>query len=78
MTTLGEGATAFDEAALDAFADRMIGVLNDACTALMTSIGHQSGLFGTLAPTSARPVLPRGRRPLLRRLPKVSRGDGRR
>ena len=32
MTTLGEGATAFDEAALDAFADRMIGVLNDACT----------------------------------------------
>jgi SAM-dependent methyltransferase len=53
MTTLGEGATALDEAALDAFADRMIGVLNDACTALMTSIGHQSGLFGTLATTGS-------------------------
>jgi hypothetical protein len=35
----------------------MIGVLNDACTALMTSIGHQSGLFGTLATTgSATPA----------------------
>jgi hypothetical protein len=29
----------------------MIGVINDACTALMTSIGHQTGLFGTLAAT---------------------------
>ena len=51
MTTLDEGETALDEAALDAFADRMIGVLNDGCTALMTSIGHQAGLFGTLATT---------------------------
>ena len=49
MTTLDEGETALDEAALDAFADRMIGVLNAGCTALMTSIGHQTGLFGTLA-----------------------------
>jgi SAM-dependent methyltransferase len=38
-----------DAAALDAFADRMIGVLNDGCTAPMTSIGHQTGLFDTLA-----------------------------
>ena len=53
MTTLGEGETALDEAALDAFADRMIGVLNDGCTALMTSIGHQAGLFGTLATTGS-------------------------
>src|SRR4029453_3038601 len=51
MTTLQERATELDEAALDAFADRMIGVLNDGCTALMTSIGHQTGLFGTLATT---------------------------
>jgi SAM-dependent methyltransferase len=51
MTTLKEPETALDEAALEAFADRMIGVLNDACTALMTSIGHQTGLFSTLAAT---------------------------
>jgi len=31
----------------------MIGVLNDGCTALMTSIGHQAGLFGTLATTGS-------------------------
>ena len=49
MATPDEGETALDEAALDAFADRMIGVLNAGCTALMTSIGHQAGLFGTLA-----------------------------
>ena len=49
MTTLQERQTALDEAALEAFADRMVGVLNDACIALMISIGHQTGLFGTLA-----------------------------
>jgi len=48
MTTLEERETALDEAALEAFADRMIVVLNDACTALMISIGHQTGLFGAL------------------------------
>ena len=53
MATPDEGETALDEAALDAFADRMIGVLNDGCTALMTSIGHQAGLFGTLATTGS-------------------------
>ena len=51
MTTLKERETALDEAALEAFADRMIGVLNDGCTALLTSIGHQTGLFSTLAAT---------------------------
>ena len=49
MTTVQERTTVLDEAALEAFADRMIVVLNDACTALMTSIGHQTGLFGALA-----------------------------
>jgi SAM-dependent methyltransferase len=48
MTTLEERETALDEAALEAFADRVIDVLNDACTALMISIGHQTGLFGAL------------------------------
>jgi 2-polyprenyl-3-methyl-5-hydroxy-6-metoxy-1,4-benzoquinol methylase len=53
MTTLEERETALDEAALEAFADRMIGVLNDACSALMISIGHQTGLFGALHGTGA-------------------------
>jgi SAM-dependent methyltransferase len=51
MTALKERETALDEAALEAFADRMIGVLNDGCTALLTSIGHQTGLFNTLDAT---------------------------
>ena len=52
MTMLQERETALDQGALEAFADRMIGILNDACTALLTSIGHQTGVFGTLAATS--------------------------
>jgi SAM-dependent methyltransferase len=51
MTTLKERETALDEAAVEAFGDRIIGVLNDGCTALLTSIGHQTGLFRTLAAT---------------------------
>ncbi len=52
MTALEERETALDEVALEAFADRMIGVLNDACIALLISIGHQTGLFSTLAAIS--------------------------
>ena len=62
MATLDEGETALDEAALDAFADRMIGVLNDGCTALMTSIGHQSGCSARWPP-AARRRRHRSRRP---------------
>jgi SAM-dependent methyltransferase len=51
MTTLKEREATLDAAALDAFGDRMIDVLNDGCTALLTSIGHQTGLFSTLART---------------------------
>jgi hypothetical protein len=47
MTTLGEGNRTRRGRA-GAFADRMIVVLNDASTALMISIGHQTGLFGAL------------------------------
>jgi SAM-dependent methyltransferase len=47
-------APKLDQAAVEAFGDRVIGVLNDACTALMTSIGHQTGLFDALA--AAGPV----------------------
>ena len=46
MTTT---AAAFDHARAEAFGERMVGVLNDACLALMTSIGHQTGLFDTMA-----------------------------
>ena len=41
-----------DAVAVEEFGDRMVGMLNQACTALMTSIGHQTGLFDALA---ARP-----------------------
>jgi SAM-dependent methyltransferase len=43
-----------DAAEAEAFAGKMMGILNDAGLALMTSIGHQTGLFDTLAtlPTS--------------------------
>jgi len=37
-----------DSAKSDAFAERMIDMLNNGALALMTSIGHRSGLFDTL------------------------------
>lgn len=39
----------FDEARSEAFAGRMVDVLNGAGIALMTSIGHQVGLFDVMA-----------------------------
>jgi hypothetical protein len=38
-----------DEARAEEFAGKMVGVLNDAMLALMSSIGHQTGLFDTMA-----------------------------
>jgi len=38
-----------DQAKAEAFAGKMLGVLNDACIALLGSIGHQTGLFDKLA-----------------------------
>ena len=40
---------ASDEARAEAFAGRMVDVLNGAGLALMTSIGHQVGLFDAMA-----------------------------
>ncbi len=40
---------AFDPARAEAFAGQMIGMINGACLGLMTSIGHQTGLFDVLA-----------------------------
>jgi SAM-dependent methyltransferase len=39
----------FDEAKLEVFAGHMVEVLNNGAVALMTSIGHQTGLFDTMA-----------------------------
>jgi 2-polyprenyl-3-methyl-5-hydroxy-6-metoxy-1,4-benzoquinol methylase len=44
-----ESAQGMDEAKVEQFAERMLGVLNDAMLALMTSIGHQTGLYDTMA-----------------------------
>jgi len=38
-----------DQARSEAFAERMLGVLNDAAIALMTSVGHRTGLFDAMA-----------------------------
>lgn len=49
----------FDQGRADAFAERVIGVLNGGAIALMTSIGHRTGLFDTmagLAPSTADEV----------------------
>jgi len=42
-------ATQLDTARADAFADRMVGMLNEASIALMASIGHRTGLFDAMA-----------------------------
>lgn len=40
---------AFDQAQAEAFAGRMLTILNDGALALMISIGHRSGLFDAMA-----------------------------
>ncbi|MGH8895773.1 MAG: class I SAM-dependent methyltransferase [Egibacteraceae bacterium] len=41
--------TTLDEGKAEQFAARMMGVLNDAFVGLLTSIGHRTGLFDTMA-----------------------------
>ncbi len=51
--------TTFDEAKSEAFADRMVGVLNEGAIALMTSIGHRTGLFDAMsgrAPSTSKSI----------------------
>ena len=38
-----------DQARAEEFAERMVGVLNEGAIALMTSIGHRTGLFDAMA-----------------------------
>lgn len=47
MQTLDE--VKLDSAKAEAFAERMLDILNNGAIALMTSIGHRTGLFDTLA-----------------------------
>ena len=47
MTTLETHPN--DLAQAEAFANRMIGIVNDGAVAMLCSIGHQTGLFDTLA-----------------------------
>jgi SAM-dependent methyltransferase len=42
-------AQVLDQRKADEFGEKMIAVMNNAATALMTSIGHQSGLFDAMA-----------------------------
>lgn len=42
------GTQRFDEEKAGAFADRIMGALNDGALCLMTSIGHRTGLFDTM------------------------------
>lgn len=38
-----------DQGRAEAFAERMVGVLNDGALALVTSVGHRTGLFDAMA-----------------------------
>jgi SAM-dependent methyltransferase len=49
MTTTDTPTDAIDPQELEAFAERMLGVINDGCLALLTSVGQRVGLFDTLA-----------------------------
>ena len=51
--------TPFDQTKVNAFVDTMLGILNHGALALMTSIGHRTGLFdimATLPPSTSRHV----------------------
>src|SRR5215207_9562240 len=39
----------FDQVSAERFAERMVDVLNEGAIALMTSIGHRTGLFDAMA-----------------------------
>lgn len=47
--TATQASTEFDQSRAEAFAERMLGMLNGGALSLMVSIGHRTGLFDTLA-----------------------------
>ena len=48
-----EESIELDQTRFEAFGDGMVGMLNAGCTALLTSIGHQTGLFDVLVAAGA-------------------------
>ena len=55
MTTIPE----MDEGKAEAFANRMVGILNDASTAMMVSLGHRTWLFdvmGDMPPSTSQQI----------------------
>ena len=52
MTTLHSAPSSFDAAKAEAFAEQLLSTINSGAIALMTSIGHRTGLFDTLAKSS--------------------------
>src|SRR5690242_1325199 len=46
--------TTFDQAASEAFAGRLLEIVNDGMLCLMVSLGHRAGLFDAMADGSAR------------------------
>jgi SAM-dependent methyltransferase len=46
-------STTYDESRAEAFAGRMLGILNDGAVAVMISVGHRTGLFDALGETAS-------------------------
>ena len=46
-------STTYDESRAEAFAGRMLEILNDGALAVMISVGHRTGLFDALRETGA-------------------------
>jgi 2-polyprenyl-3-methyl-5-hydroxy-6-metoxy-1,4-benzoquinol methylase len=58
-TSAASPSPAFEPARAEAFAGRMVGILNESFTAMMISIGHQTGLFDLmsgLAPSTSEEI----------------------
>jgi hypothetical protein len=49
----------FDQDRAEAFAERLVDVLNSGAIALMTSIGHRTGLFDAMAGRDPPPAAKR-------------------
>lgn len=58
----------FDTKRSDAFAEKLINIFNSGALAVMTSIGHRTGLFDVMSKLSTtRPILKKSWLELLRR-----------
>lgn len=48
MTAVEDTRTELDQTAVEAFGDRIVGMLGEGMTSLLVSVGHQAGLFDAL------------------------------